>query len=276
MKLTSQYKLLVLDLDGTLTNSKKEISTRNKEVLMKAQMMGVKVVLASGRPTGGIGFLAEELCLHRFGGYILSYNGGQIIECASGNLLFQSSIPVSAIPDIYQAAVDYSLAIVSYDDNNIVTQNQDDEFVKIEAWLNRMGVVETDDFGNFFSSDVPKCLMMGDPLHLDRVEPQIADRFPHLNVMRSIPFFLEVVPQGVDKALSLSRLLGHLGYTPEQMMVCGDGMNDLSMIEYAGLGVAMNNAEEKVKNASSYITLSNDEDGVAHAVERFIFGLHQN
>ena len=91
-----------------------------------------------------------------------------------------------------------------------------------------------------------------------------------MNVCRSEPFFLELVPKGIDKARCLAVLLDELDMTSDEMMACGDGFNDLSMIEYAGLGVAMSNAQEVVKQVANYITLSNDEDGVAHAVEKFM------
>ena len=97
------------------------------------------------------------------------------------------------------------------------------------------------------------------------------DVFPcgrKINVFRSEPYFLELVPQGIDKALSLSVLLENIGMTREEVIAIGDGYNDLSMIKFAGMGVAMGNAQEPVKKAADYITLTNDEDGVAEAIER--------
>ena len=91
-----------------------------------------------------------------------------------------------------------------------------------------------------------------------------------MSIYRSEPFFLEILPLGIDKANRLEFLLKHLGLKREELMVCGDGYNDLSMIEYAGLGVAMSNAQNVVKEAADYITLSNEEDGVAAAVKKFI------
>jgi Cof subfamily protein (haloacid dehalogenase superfamily) len=90
-----------------------------------------------------------------------------------------------------------------------------------------------------------------------------------MEVYRSEPYFLELVPKGIDKAQSLAVLLEEIGMTREEMIACGDGFNDLSMIKYAGLGVAMDNAQPTVKEAADFITHSNDADGVAHVVERF-------
>ena len=92
-----------------------------------------------------------------------------------------------------------------------------------------------------------------------------------MNVFRSEPFFLELVPNGIDKAKSLAVLLDEIGMKKEEMIACGDGFNDLSMIRFAGLGVAMDNAQNITKDEADYITLSNEEDGVAAVVEKFIF-----
>ena len=113
---------------------------------------------------------------------------------------------------------------------------------------------------------------MGDPDELIKTESELSLRLQgRISVYRSEPFFLELVPQGIDKARSLAVLLDELGMTREQMVAMGDGYNDLSMIRFAGMGVAMANALEPVNKAADYITLSNDEDGVAAAVEKLFF-----
>lgn len=276
MKPTTKYKLIVLDLDGTLTNSKKEISPNNKEVLMRAQQMGVKIALASGRPTPGIVKLARELELHNYGGFILSYNGGKIIDCTNETTVYQNTLPDHILPHLYQTANEFELSIIRYEDDNILTETTDDQYIDYESWLCSMNIKIVDDFTGHIQQSTPKCLMLGDGEKVARVIDKVRDRFPDLSITSSEPFFLEVMPQGVDKALSLARLLDHLNIDRTQMIACGDGLNDLSMIKFAGLGVAMANAHPQVKEAASYITLNNDNDGVAHAIERFIFESHNN
>ena len=118
---------------------------------------------------------------------------------------------------------------------------------------------------------VPKFLMTEDGDYLAMVEPRVkAALGKNFSVYRSEPYFLEVLPKGIDKARSLGRLLEILGMKREQMIACGDGYNDLSMIRFAGLGVAMENAVLPVRQEADYITLSNNEDGVAHVVEKFM------
>lgn len=268
----SNYRLLVLDLDGTLTNSKKEISDRNLNTLLHLQQQGVRIVLASGRPTYGIAPLAETLQLKQYGGFILSYNGGEITNWATGQLMYKNLLPDDVLPILYTAAVRHNQAILTYDNEFILTEDPDNKYVHHEAFLNKMQIRPTDDFLRDAPQPLPKCLIVGDPDELIRTESELSLRLQgRISVYRSEPFFLELVSQGIDKARSLAVLLDELGMTREQMVAMGDGYNDLSMIRFAGMGVAMANAQEPVKKAADYITLSNDEDGVAAAVEKLFF-----
>ena len=252
-----KYKLVVLDLDGTLTNSKKEITARNRETLIRIQEQGVRLVLASGRPTYGIVPLANELRINEFGGFILSYNGGEIINWESKEMMYENVLP--------------NLSILTYDGAEIVTENSQDPYVQKEAFLNKMAVRETNDFLTDITLPVAKCLIVGDADQLIPVESELCIRLQgKINVFRSEPYFLELVPQGIDKALSLTVLLEATGVSREEVIAIGDGYNDLSMIKFAGMGIAMGNAQEPVKKAANEITLSNDEDGVAVAIEKHI------
>lgn len=266
-----KYKILVLDLDGTLTNKKKEITEHTRETLIRAQEAGVKIVLASGRPTYGIMPLARQLELDKYEGYILAYNGGQIIDCKTGELMYENVLDPAVYPYLYECAKSNGFQILSYKDEYIISENADDQYVQHEAFLNRMPSKTVESFLDVINFPVAKCLIVGDPEPLAQLEPVMKKELESkMNVFRSEPFFLELVPKGIDKARCLAVLLEELGMTPDEMMACGDGFNDLSMIEYAGLGVAMANAQEVVRQAANYITLSNEEDGVAHAVEKFM------
>lgn len=267
----ASYKLLVLDLDGTLTNSKKEITPHTRDTLIRAQEQGVRIILASGRPVYGIMPLARELQLEQFEGYILAYNGGQIIDCKTMETKFEQVLDPSVYPYFQRCARENGLVLLSYKNEYVVSEDAENEYVRHEAFLNRMLSVTVDDFLKVFDFPVPKCLIVGEPLRLEQLEQRMkAEIGTQINVFRSEPFFLELVPKGIDKARSLAVLVDRLGLKREDMMACGDGYNDLSMIEYAGFGVAMANAQEVVRQSAQYITLSNDEDGVAYAVERFL------
>ena len=264
------YELIVLDLDGTLTNRNKEITPRTKEALMRAQEKGKIVVLASGRPTAGVEPLAKELELSRFGSYILSYNGGMITNCKTGEAVFSALLPENSNERIISLAEEHRVDILTYQGSEILTNNQECPYAQIESKINHLPLRQTD-LRSELSGPVPKFIMLDDGDYLAMVEPKVKAALGRdYSVYRSEPFFLEIMPKGIDKAQSLARLLDLLGLKREQMIACGDGYNDLTMIRFAGLGVAMENAVLPVRNAADYVTASNDEDGVGLVVERFM------
>lgn len=268
----TKYKMIVLDLDGTLTNSKKEITPKTFEALMKAQEQGVKVVLASGRPTYGIVPLAKQLQLADHCGYMLAYNGGKIINCADGSTLFNQELDPELVPMLCREAKNAGMEILTYQGEGIAATKKDDEYVQHEAFINKMPVVEYNDFISQVEYPINKCLIVGDPTPLHELELRLAKMMEgHMLVYRSADFFLECVPMGIEKSQSIDRLIASLGISKEEVIAVGDGYNDKGMIEYAGLGVAMANAPEEVKQAANFITLSNEDDGVAHVVEKFVF-----
>ena len=266
-----KYKILVLDIDGTLTNSKKEISPKTKKALMKAQAKGVKLVIASGRPTYGVEPLANELELSKYGGYILSFNGAKIINCETNEIMYEKNIPQDKLPEIYDLSKEQNVNILTYEGDTILTEEPDDKYIAIESRVNKMSVKKVDSFKDYIKSPVTKCLMVAEGDFLANVETIVKNKVGNdLNVYRSEPFFLEIMPKNIDKAYSLNQLLKKINMTRDEMIACGDGFNDKSMIDFAGLGVAMENAQEEVKDVADYITLSNDNDGIAKVVEKFI------
>ncbi len=270
-KLRMKYKMIVLDLDGTLTNNKKEITPRTKEALMKAQAKGVKIVLASGRPTYGIMPLAEELELKKNCGFILAFNGGKIIDCSDCRTIFEQKLDETLVPLLYHVAKEAGMQILTYQGEGIAATDKNDKYVQEEARINKMPVEEYDDFLQQLVYPVNKCLIVGDPDPLHQLEIKLKKELEgRMDVYRSADYFLECVPLGIDKARSLDRLITTLGITKEEVIACGDGYNDLSMINFSGLGVAMSNAADDIKAQADYVTLSNEEDGIAHVVDKFI------
>ena len=265
------YEIIVLDLDGTLTNRDKVITPKTKKALMEIQERGKKIVLASGRPTDGVMPLARELRLEKYGSYILSFNGGMITNCRTGEAVFSRLLPVEANAKIIGLAEEERVTILTYDGHTLITNDAESPYSKLENKINSMEVRQIDDLKSYVTYPVPKFLMMDDGDYLAMVEPRVkAAMGKNLSIYRSEPFFLEILPRGIDKAQSLARLLEILGLDKERMIACGDGYNDLTMIKFAGLGVAMENAVLPVRKAADYITMSNNDDGIAHVVEKFM------
>ena len=161
--------------------------------------------------------------------------------------------------------------VLTYEDDVIITPNASDEYVQKEAFINKLKIKEVQDMENYATFPVVKFMMLEEGEILQMVEPKVkAFLGRDYSVYRSEPFFLEILPKGIDKAASLERLLSRLSMSKDEMIACGDGYNDLSMIEYAGLGVAMDNAVLPVKKAADYVTYSNNDDGIAHVIEKFM------
>lgn len=267
-----KYKLLVLDVDGTLLNDKKEISPRTQAALLKVQQMGVHIVLASGRPTNGVMPLAKQLELDHYGGFILSYNGGQIINVQTGELLFEKRINPEMLAYLDKKAKKNDFAIFTYHKDYIITNKPDNKYVLQEAALNNMRVIGTDNFPEAIDFSPCKCILVSDDEEkLVGLENHWKKRLAGvLDVFRSEDYFLEVVPQFIDKGNTLAVLMEMLKLTTEEVVAIGDGVADVSMIQLAGTGVAMGNARDSVKICADITTLPNNMDGVAIAIETAI------
>ena len=267
-----KYKLLVLDVDGTLLNDEREISKRTLAALLKVQQMGVRIVLASGRPTYGLMPLAKTLELGNYGGFVLSYNGCQIIKAQNGEILFERRINPEMLPYLEKKARKNGFAIFTYHDDTLITDSPDNEYIKNEALLNNLKIIREDEFSTAIDFAPCKCMLVSDKEKaLIGLEQHWEKRLAGtLDAFRSEPYFLEVVPCGVNKANTLGALLEHLGVTREEVIAVGDGVCDVTMLQLAGMGVAMGHSQDSVKVCADYVTASNEEDGGALAVEKLI------
>lgn len=266
-------KIIALDIDGTLTNSKKEITKPTLDKIMEIQKKGHVVAIASGRPLPGIRKIADELELNQYGGYVLAFNGGRIVNYKTGEIAYQACVDNEIARKIYDYCVEKKIGMVTYKDDVVVTGTPVDDYMSLEARINRMEIVQVEDFGSFIDFPINKCLLTAEPDVAEQVEQELVALYgDSVTVFRSEPFFVEIMPKGVHKATSLEKLLEYLHMDVKNLVACGDGYNDLTMIEYAGVGVAMANAQEIVKEHADYVTLSNDEDGLVPVIDKFILG----
>jgi Cof subfamily protein (haloacid dehalogenase superfamily) len=266
-----RYKALALDLDGTLTNSEKKISSYNKKMILKAIQEGITVILASGRPLFGITPIAEQLGLKEQGGYILAYNGGNIMDCRSGKFLAAREMPKECIHAICELARKAGVQPVTYYKDWILTEDAKDEYVQKEVFCNNTSAYEVEDLESFVDYAVAKFLVVGPHDRLLQVQEELIKQYDsQIDAFFSESYFLEVVPKNVAKDVALDELLGHIGIQKEELIACGDGMNDIPMLKYAGLGIAMDNAYPEVKAYAQCIAPSNDQDGVAQVIQDYI------
>lgn len=265
------YKMIVLDLDDTLLKNDGTISKRTKEKLVKAQKNGVKVVLASGRPTYAIEKIATELELQKNGGYIISYNGARIIDCANNKELYSANITNEQIHELYDMSMQAGAYIQTYMGDYIIA-SESNEYTDIEKEITGMDIIVPSDFKEYVTGDVVKAIVLQKPERLKEIEElwkTVINARMYMTISK--PFFLEFMNNEVDKSKSIKRLSELLGISMSEVIAIGDSYNDLSMIKAAGLGVAMANAVDCVKKVANYITDDNEHDGVAKVIEKFVF-----
>ncbi|WP_078543637.1 Cof-type HAD-IIB family hydrolase [Litchfieldia alkalitelluris] len=264
------YKMIVLDLDDTLLRDDHSISDRTKKALMQAQDNGVKVVLASGRPTFGMKPIASELSLAEYESFILSFNGGKIINCKTNEDLFISTLPINDVQRLYELSRREGVFIHTYIGDEIITAD-DNPYTMRESDITKLPVKLVESFIEGVTEPVVKVLMVGDPDRLKEVEAKLqVELVEDFSVMRSKPYFLEFTEKGVTKGTSLDQLIKSCGITREEVIAIGDSYNDQAMIEFAGLGVAMGNAPDDIKEIADYVTDTNMNDGVAKVIEKFV------
>ena len=267
-KIKVRDAVLALDLDGTLTDSKKRISERTKESIDKFITAGGTVALASGRPTFGVMPVAKILELDKKGGYILSYNGGCFLDCKNNKQLFMKELTHEYLPILEKQAKGFGINLMTYNGDKAYALDIDEQYYMIEININHFIRVKADPLTPQITFPIIKCLMTADGDYLAKVEKEMKKYWEgKLNIVRSEPYFLEVTEVGIDKASTITNMVKKLGKSVDNLICCGDGFNDLSMIRAAGIGVAMANAQERVRAAADYITKSNDEDGIVDVVE---------
>lgn len=267
-----KYKLLVLDVDGTILNSERKITHRTLMTLRKVQSIGIKVALASGRPTYGLLPLAKAIDLGTYGGFIISYNGAQVISAQDGEILFARSIDPQMVPYLEKKAAKTGMTMAYYDGDEVVSTDITNPHVVDEAQMNGMKLRQVDQISMVVEDWPSEVMLFSD--HEEELDSLENHMQRHLNgvmdTIHSNPYMLEVVGYQVGKSYAMSALMQLLGIGMEEVIAIGDGTADVNMIQMAGTGIAMANAVESVRRCADYITLSNDEDGAAVAIEKAI------
>lgn len=256
-------------MDDTLLTDDHKISDLNKKVLLEAQAKGVYVVLASGRPTSAMTAYAKELELDLNDSYMLSYNGAIISRVKDDLVLFEQKLTPEQIHELYDYSVKMKTHIITYLDEEIISET-DSEYIEIEKEITGMPHLKVSSFKDAVDRPAVKCILLEDPAYLKEVEKDLKAAMPHLSVSMSKPFFLEVAQNGIDKAASLKLLAEKLGIHQSEIIAVGNAGNDLTMIEYAGLGVWVDNVTPELRDKADLIVASNNNDGVAEVVQKYI------
>ena len=264
-----QYKMLVLDMDDTLLTDDHKISDLNKKMILEAQAKGVYVILASGRPTSAMIAYAKELELDLNDSYMISFNGAIVSRVKDNFVLFEQKLTPIQIHELYDYSVKMKTHIITYLDGEIISET-DSEFIEIEKEITGMPHNKVLSFKEAIYKPAVKCILLQEPSYLKELEKDLKIAMPHLSVSMSKPFFLEVSQNGIDKAASLKFLAEKLNIHQNEIIAIGNAGNDLTMIEYAGLGVWVDNVTPELRDRADVIVASNNNDGVAEVVQRYI------
>lgn len=259
--------MLVLDLDDTLLTDDHTISVENAAMLFKAQELGVYVILASGRPTPAMIAYAKELQLDN--SYMISYNGAVITDLKEDKVIFEQTLTQGQIHELYDYSLKSKTHIITYVNGKIVSET-DSEYIEIEKNITGLEHNKVVSFKEEVQSSAVKCILLEEPTYLKEVEKDLKAAMPHLSVSMSKPFFLEVAQNGIDKGASIKFLAEKLNILQSEIIAVGNAGNDLTMIEYAGLGVWVDNVDPELRDKGDVIVASNNNHGVAEVVRRFI------
>ena len=259
--------MLVLDMDDTLLADDHTISNENKVMLAKAKELGVYVILASGRPTPAMIAYAKELQLDN--SYMISYNGAVITDLKEDKIIFEQTLTQEQIHELYDYSLKSKTHIITYVDGKIVSET-DSEYIEIEKNITGLEHNKVLIFKEEVQSSAVKCILLEEPTYLKEVEKDLKAAMPHLSVSMSKPFFLEVAQNGIDKGASIKFLAERLDILQSEIIAVGNAGNDLTMIEYAGLGVWVDNVDPELRDKGDVIVASNNNHGVAEVVRRFI------
>ena len=266
-----KLKLIALDIDGTLTDDSKQIGTETMDALMEAQQEGCRLVLASARPAPGLYKCADLLHMREYGGILMSYNGGRIVDAGTGKTLSEIHMDQEVTRQILRFLETLPVTVILDDGVQFYVTDAHGYKVEYECWNNNMICSEVPNLADFLYFSPVKLLLSTDPDGLRDVQEKIAAYLPEdLTVVRTAPFYLEIIPRAINKGQGLKDICRVLGIDVCETAGFGDSENDIPLIEAAGYGVAMGNAEEAVKAAADLVTLSNNNDGIAYALRELL------
>lgn len=263
-----KIRLLALDLDDTLLNDEFKVSLKNAEALRRAASLGVMVTLATGRMFRSALPFARELQLNL---PLITYHGALIRTAGESETLFHQPVPLDLAKDVTRYCVARDFHVNAYIDDNLYVAEHN-EYTRYYQSIADVSVSEVGDLAEYLQEPPTKLTVIDRNGRLWDLKREL-DRLHggRLTVTVSRPHFLEITDMRATKGQALKWLADRHGIPREQVAAIGDSYNDIDMLEYAGIGVAVGNAPREVKEAADYITASNTENGVSVFLEEFLF-----
>jgi len=261
------YKLIAVDLDDTLLNSRLQISPRVKNAIAKAVSKGLYVVLCTGRILKGSRRFYDELGLQT----LMITTGGAEIYDSGGKHVYSHNMDPAVVKKLIAFSQTHGVHFQVYMNGELVYREKNAYSESYEQANSFTGTVRPDLF-ELERIETPKVLMIADIGRMDALQASARKEFPMLSVRRSKPTYLEFSSLDVSKGDALRFVADYYGVDMNDVVAVGDAEIDIPMIKYAGLGVAVANAVPLVKQAADVICASNDEDGVADIIEEYVLG----
>ncbi|MEC0238398.1 Cof-type HAD-IIB family hydrolase [Paenibacillus dokdonensis] len=261
------YKLIAIDIDDTLINDDKEVTPATQQALEQAVAKDVVVTLATGRAYASAQKIARQTGLNV---PIITYQGALIKNLMDEKVLYERYVPKDAAHKLFEYCIEHNLHLQVYIDDKLYAREENQK-LKYYSELNRTPYFIEPDFEKLIAQKTPKMLIIDDPSYLDEIAPVLRELLgSEVHITKSKPHFLEIMHFEGTKGHALTFLANHFDVDMAQTMALGDSWNDHEMLEAAGLGVAMGNAIQALKDIAGYVTLSNNEDGVKAAIEKFV------
>ena len=266
-------KLVAIDMDGTLLNSKKELLEETKQYFkdFHKKETDTLLVLCTGRPESGIRPYLKDLGYLEENHYIISQNGANIYESRTGKRVMDAFLDSAAIQKWIELGKKHGISVMGagvdyyYCFDQEPTEWMEFDVKLVSGKLKRIPTKES------LNTDFYKILLMGDEVQLNEFETFIPEEWrDEFYVVRSQKYLVEVLTKGVNKAFGLEKLAQKLNIEPSEIAAVGDAANDIEMLEYAGLAIAMGNASEEVKAIADIVTDTNENNGVIKAIDKLI------
>ncbi|GAO99439.1 Cof-type HAD-IIB family hydrolase [Fructobacillus ficulneus] len=265
-------KLVSIDIDGTLYNDNREITPRVKAAIQKATAQGVQIVITTGRPETGVMKILNELDLIGSDHYVITHNGGLVQSTDRQKTIHRAALPWAAFEQAQKFSEENGVYIQTESDSDAYTIDREiNLFVSQENFVVSLPLTVKDTLADLQAQPFVKALAIGEKTFMDKIQALVPEQLKKdANVVRSTPNNLEFMNNNASKGQALLALAAELGIDPADTMAIGDQENDLTMIEAAGIGVAMGNAIPDVKAIANEETTDNNHDGVGQAIERFV------
>lgn len=264
------YKMIVTDIDDTLLDEHHQVSEKNQKAIAWLLANGYEFVLASGRPTAGMQKMVQLLGLDQQDCHIISYNGCEISETRSGKTIFATGLALSEFAAAVAFAQSQKLTICSYTKTAVVVNQASDES-RYEADILGMEYVVSDDIVTYFKDrTIPKAIIFGSAEAITQAQVSCRKRLgEYFEIVVSKPIFLELTPKGIHKGAAVLKLAELCNISVDEIIAVGDGENDVTMLQTAGLGVAVSNACDLLKLQADEICVSHNESVIDYLVRMY-------